>query len=160
MNRIQFSPYVGLGLIILFALLGAFFGTPEPSGSTFGDTIRAFASDDKTRMIIAAILIDVVLGISAAMRIGTFDAQAVAKFHSSNVLPYVLAYLMLWSLQVFGLGSALPSTMSDAIASVSFGTIVTTLTGSIFNNVNRLRTPIVPTSDNGMVHTTLTDGHG
>lgn len=152
MNRVQFSPYVGLGLIVLFALLGAFFGTPEPSGSTFGDVIRSFATDDKTRVIVAAIVVDVVLGIAAAMRIGTFDMQQVAKFHSSNVLPYVVAYLLLWSLQVFGLAGALPLVLSDSIASISFGTIVTTLTGSIFNNIERLRAPIVATAQDTMIH--------
>lgn len=160
MNRIQFSPYVGFGLLVIFVLIGAFLGTPEPIGSTFGDTIRAFATDDKTRVIIGAILIDVILGVSAAMRIGTFDVTAIAKFHSTNVLPYVLAYLLLWSLQVFGLASALPLTLSDSIASVSFGTIVTTLTGSIVNNVGRLRAPVSTTSDNDMLHVTPTDAHG
>jgi hypothetical protein len=72
----------------------------------------------------------------------------------------VVAYLLLWSLQVFGLSNALPLVLSDSIASVSFGTIVTTLTGSIINNVGRMKASIASTSDNGMAHAQPTDVHG
>lgn len=150
MTRIQYSAIAGLALIVGFALFGAWLGTPAPIGESFGATIRAFASDDKTRLIIAAILIDVIMGIAAAIHIGIFDAQKVAKFHATNVLPYVLAYMLLWALQMFGLQAVLPDSLKDALASISFGTIVTTLTGSIINNIARLRAPIVATSDNNM----------
>jgi len=134
-------------LIIAFTAIGLWFGTPEPTnGQTFADVLRRFGQDSKTRTILAFILVDVVLGVMCALRLRIFDIQRLATFYASNVLPYILGYLLVWILVLLGLDGFLPPMIQDGIASLGFSMIVTTLTGSIIDNLQRMTTPLSFTS--------------
>lgn len=128
--------------VILFTLFGLWVGTPKPNdAATFAATLKAFASDTKTRIILSGILIDVITGIAAALHLRVFDPQAQARFYVTNVLPYVLGYFLVWCITLFGLESAVAPTMQETLASIGFAMIASTLTSSISANITNLRKP-------------------
>lgn len=138
--------YISLGLLAVFTVLGFWFGTPKPTEDmNFTDLLSTFFSDPKTRSIFLAITIDVVTGIAAALHLHTFDLQRSATFYASNIMPYVLGYLLVWSLALLGLDTLLPQMWQEALASIGSGVIVSALGGSIMDNVSRLRAPVVDT---------------
>jgi len=46
----------------------------------------------QVKTVAGLVLIDVVLGVAAAIRAGIFDWQKLADFYLTNVLPYILGY--------------------------------------------------------------------
>ena len=140
-------------LLVVFTVIGIWFGTPDPvAGDTFGTMLRRFGTDDKTRTILAFILVDVVTGVMCALRLRIFDIQRLANFYASNVVPYLLGYLLVWILTLLGLDGAIPPALQTGLASLGFAAIVTTLTGSIVNNLQRMTTPLsfTTTADAGI----------
>lgn len=126
-------------VIVLLVALGLWFGTPQPvTGDTFAGTIRRFATDGKTRTMLGLILVDIVTGIIKALRLRTFDAQQLARFYASNVVPYVLGYLLVWIMALLGLDNVLTPTMQDSVASIGFAMIGTTLGASIVKNLQAI----------------------
>jgi hypothetical protein len=130
---------LAIALIVVFTIVGIWFGTPEPTTQeTFTGVLRRFGTDSKTRTILAFILVDVVTGVMAAMRLGTFDGQRLAAFYMSNVIPYLLGYLLVWILVLLGLDTLLPQTVQTGIASFGFAMITTALSYSVLNNLQRM----------------------
>lgn len=130
-------------LVAAFTAIGIYFATSEPiTGDTFATVLRRFGTDSKTRMILAFILVDVITGIMCALRLRVFDIQRVADFYKSNVIPYILGYLLVWVLTLLGLDGVLPLAIQDGLASLGFGAIATSLTGSIIDNVQRMSTKL------------------
>lgn len=130
---------LSLALVVAFVGLGIWLGTPEPSpDQTFAGTLRQFATDNKTRTILALILVDVVTGIMKALRLRVFDPQQLARFYGSNVVPFVLGYLLVWVLSLLGLDAVLSPLVQDALASLGFAVISTTLTASIVENLQQV----------------------
>ena len=160
LNR-RVMAYIGLSLLLVFTIGGLLLGQPSvPGSATFGEMLVAFASDTKTRIILAMIFVDLATGVMAALKIGTFDPQRLAGFLGSNVLPYVLGYLMVWSLTAFGVLSMLPAGVSDVLESVAGGAVLTTLSTSILDNIARLTATTVPTSEDIGYASRPTERHG
>lgn len=136
-------------LVVAFMLAGLYFGVfPDAiDAGTFGDVLRVFAKEPQTKMIVTAILIDVVTGIIAALRVGTFDGQRTAAFMATNVLPYVLGYMLFWFLSYFGLADLVPIEIAGTIANFGFGAVMTSLTKSIIDNLTRAYAGSVQPSD-------------
>lgn len=135
--------WLSLALVVCFTLLGIYYGTPEPTtDQTFPGVIRRFGSDDKTRTILAFIIVDIATGIMAAIRLRIFDIQRLANFYASSVIPYLFGYLLIWILTLLGLDAVLPQSIQTALASLGFAAIVATLSGSILDNVHRMTTPL------------------
>lgn len=148
--------------VAIFALAGLYFGTPPETfaANTFGDVLRAFARTDQTRTIVAAILIDVVTGVMAALRVGTFEGQKTAKFMSTNVVPYVLGYMLFWLLTQFGLIGLIGDGLTSAIASTGYGAVMATLTASIVDNVARARVGTSQPEEARLTTLPPNDAHG
>lgn len=146
-NRAQGA--LALFLVIIFAAAGVYFGIPPESATagSFGATLRAFALEQQTRTIIAAILVDVVTGVIAALRLGVFDTARLAQFMRSNVLPYLLGYMLFWFLAFYGLIDLLPVVMTNGIASLGYGAVMASLTVSILDNLKRASAGSTPPAD-------------
>lgn len=152
---------LGLIFVVVFSGVALYLGAPNTQGKeTFGGILYEFASDIKTKTIFVAIFVDVVTGVAASLHIGTFDPQKIAAFHKSNVLPYVLGYLMVWTLTAFGATDVLPASIGDGFAALCYGAIMTALTGSVIDNSARFRAQIVPTSEDIGYASKPTERHG
>lgn len=99
------------------AELVALFGTPQ------------------VKYIVILIMVDVVLGIIAALMRGNFRMGKLAKFMVKPVLGYVLGFGVLQMV-----AQALPSLVM--VAQMAYILIVLALVGSILNNLAKMGLPI------------------
>lgn len=152
LTNTRYQAYATGALVIAFMLVGLYFGV-EPDlarAGTFGDVLRTFARETQTRSIVVMILIDVVTGVIAALRVGTFDGQRFAAFLGSNVLPYVLGYMLFWFLSYFGLSDLLAPPIAAIVANFGYAGVMSTLSMSIVDNSARASRGSVPPHDVGM----------
>lgn len=106
------------------------------------DLIVAFFLSWQVKTLVGLILIDVVLGIAAALRTGVFDWKLIGQFYSSNVLPYVLGFLAFY----VAVGYIIPpeslgdlgELVNETTVTLAWGVLVATLVGSILKNFNLL----------------------
>lgn len=143
---------IALLLVVLFAWLGMYWGaTPFlldlSNAGSFGAVLRGFALEPQTRSIIVLIIVDVVTGAIAALRVGTFDTQRLAGFMASNVLPYLLGFMLFWFLAYFGFADYLSEPINSAIVSLAFGAVMASLCVSIVDNVLRGKAGTAPPHD-------------
>lgn len=148
-STVRIQAIFAAALVALFAIVGLYFGSPPDSsnGETFGSILRAFAREPQTRTILTWILIDVVTGVIAALRVNNFDGSQLARFMFSNVLPYVLGYMLFWYLNYNGLIDLLPAVVVNGIVSIGYATVMTTLSVSILDNIARAQAGTVPPHD-------------
>jgi hypothetical protein len=143
--------------VVVFALVGLWFGRPpELAPLTFGDILIQFSQDNRTRILLFAILVDVVTGIIGASRMGTADAQRTGAFFDTNILRYVLGYLLFYCITIFGLDGVLPEVFTNTLASLGYGAAMTSLTASIIDNSKRASFGSAPTEADHMYAEPLT----
>ncbi len=108
--------------------------------------LRMFANDPRVRTLFGLILLDVVLGIAAAIRAEKFEWKRVGQFYKTMVIPYVLGYLAFWGaaflLDPEWLGGA--AWLIDAMQWAPWTALVAALVGSIVVNIRGLSITIPP----------------
>ena len=57
------------------------------------DLVRTFFGDARVKTLLGLILLDLVLAISAALKLGKFDWRVLPAFYKTMILPYILGYL-------------------------------------------------------------------
>lgn len=95
----------------------------------------ALFGTSQIQCIVILIMIDVVLGIIAALVKGNFRLGKLAKFMVKPVLGYVLGFVVL---QIVVL--ALPSLI--IVAQMAYVLVVLALVGSVFNNLAKMGLPV------------------
>jgi hypothetical protein len=114
-------------------------GVEVPDMPAIEDVLNAVAGffvDARFHVIALMIFVDLGLGLSAAIRSGEFDWARVGDFYRSNVVPYVLSYLVLYI--AFDVMPGLGDFVDQALKSISFAAIVASLGGSIKKNLDKL----------------------
>lgn len=162
LTNTRYQAYATGALVVVFMLVGLYFGIqPDLArASTFGDVLRTFARERQTQAIVTMILIDVITGVIAALRVGTFDGQRFASFLGSNVLPYVLGYMLFWFLSYFGLSVLLAPSIAAVIANFGYASVMSTLSMSIVDNAARAARGSVPPHDVAALTDVPTNTHG
>lgn len=100
-----------------------------------------FFRDERTLTLAALIAADVIIGIIAALRSGQFSFQQVANFYRTNVVPFILGYMLVYAITVLGVASLLGSIWGEIAATVGAGPAVLNLVTSIARNLVAIRTP-------------------
>ena len=110
---------------------------------TILELVIAFFTDPRVQAIGALIIMDVVLGVAAALKAGDFDFKKVADFYQTNVVPYILGYLAFYigtkiivdPAAILGEWSHI---VGEAAISVAWAAIIASLGGSIVANIKKL----------------------
>jgi hypothetical protein len=104
--------------------------------------ISDFFNAWQVKTTIGLISIDVVLGLAAALRAGRFDFGKLAVFYKSNVLPYVLGYLVFYVAVGYiippGSLGELGVPVNAATVTLAWSALAGTLLKSILGNFNLL----------------------
>lgn len=100
--------------------------------------------DVRTLTLFALIVADLVLGIAAALRSGSFDLQKLARTNTTNVVPYLLGYFLVYTLNALGLAPLLtpflgPELAADLAPTGWFMLLATSLGGSLARHLLTLR---------------------
>jgi hypothetical protein len=104
--------------------------------------IVAFFASWQVKVLAGLILIDIALGVAAALRRGEFDWHKLADFYRTMILPYILGYLAFYLAVEYiiptdSLGSA-GNIINQATITLAWMTLVSTLVASIQANFSLL----------------------
>jgi len=78
----------------------------------------------QVRTLVGLVLIDIVLGIAAALRAGQFEWSKMAQFYQTNVLPYILGYVVFFAAVTFVIPEEGFLNFPPEVAEVVNGTVV------------------------------------
>lgn len=101
--------------------------------------VLSFVQDERTLILFGLIVVDLVVGIIAALRTGVFDPRSVGQFYRTNVVPYILGYLLVYVISLWGIGALLGSVWGEVAATVGSGPAVINLSTSIIRNLAKTR---------------------
>lgn len=116
-------------------------GTITPQEETkmdFWNAVLDFFYGSMLPMILGLVALDVISGVAASLKTGTFDWGKVGQFYKTMVAPYVLLYLAVF------VGLALVPELEEYITVVGisiatlFGSVTANLLASIVKNVAKL----------------------
>lgn len=104
--------------------------------------VIAFITSWQLKTLIGLIVLDLVLGVAAALRTGTFEFGKLGNFYKTNVIPYVLGYLAFYVvvsyvIPVEALGD-LGEPINEAAVTLAWATLVGSLVSSIAKNFTAL----------------------
>ena len=100
----------------------------------------AFLRDGRTQLLFAMIAVDLVTGVMCALRAGHFQWSKVALFYRTNVVPYVLGWLLVFLFGALGITSLFGQQWGEIVASAGYAPAIISLTASITENLAQLRT--------------------
>lgn len=106
--------------------------------------ILRFVQDERTLILFGLIVVDLVVGIIAALRTGTFDPRAVGAFYRTNVVPFILGYLLVYTVSLWGIGTLIGPVWGEVTATVGSGPAILNLGTSIVRNLARIRPQVQP----------------
>lgn len=112
--------------------------SPDLSPDFLLSLITSFFMSWQVRVLSALILIDVVLGIAAALKAGVFEWGRLAEFYKTNVVPYLIGYMALY----VAIGYIVPpdslggigDPINEAAVILAWATLTLTLLSSIRKN--------------------------
>jgi len=109
--------------------------------------IDAFIDDPTVRLIGILVVLDLLLGVSAAVKLGAFRLSYLADVFRNDVMGKVVPYYALWAtLHVTGVDWSISGL--DVIEESTGGVVIAALLGSVLNSLRDLRLPGVKnTSD-------------
>jgi hypothetical protein len=162
LTNTRYQAFATGAFVLGFMLLGLYFGVEPTSATvaTFGDVLRVFAREQQTRSIVVMILVDIVTGVIAALSTNTFDGQRFGMFLRSNVVPYLLGYMLFWYITYFGLLGLLPQPIALIVANFGYASVMSTLSMSIIDNSVRANRGTVPPHDVLLDTASSTQGQG
>lgn len=105
--------------------------------------LTEFAHDPLVAGVFAALVVDFVLGVLAAVRTGTFAFSYVSDFARNDVLGKVLPWFVVYAMDFFTHGASLFGVAGidltwGVVAAAMYGTIQIALLGSIASSLTQL----------------------
>ena len=105
------------------------------------ELLRTFAADPRVRTLLGLIVLDVVLGIAAAIKTGQFDWQELGRFYTSMVLPMILGFAAVWFVTPYLVADLLgdySEILTQGLVVLAWGALVLQLGTSILIHVKEL----------------------
>ncbi len=111
---------------------------------TINHLISTFAHDDQTKTVLVLIVLDLVLGVCAAVKLGTFALSYIANFARNDVLAKVIPFFAVYSAGLVapnvsvGIDQANLANLSDLL----FVAVAGALVGSLVSSLSDLGFPL------------------
>jgi hypothetical protein len=102
----------------------------------FGAYLTAFGSDTKVQAVLVLIVLDLLLGVAAAFRLGTFRLSYIADFMRNDVLGKVFPWFLLYAAGLAGPSTDVLGLSLSDIADGVFVAVAAALVGSLLGSVN------------------------
>jgi hypothetical protein len=113
---------------------------------TITQIIHQIATDSQLEAMLAAIVIDLVLGVLAALKIRTFNLAYLANFARNDVLGKVVPWAALDAVAIVASGQdiVIPGFDLTAAAHAAFAIVIAAIVGSILGSLKDLGLSVVP----------------
>ncbi len=106
-----------------------------------GELLREFGNDTKLHIALLLLVADLLFGVVAALKLGTFRFSYFADFLKTDVLGKVVPYFILYSLALVAGhedGIVIPGLDFGILAGAAYGALVIAFTGSILSSLRHL----------------------
>lgn len=100
------------------------------------EAIGACFVDIRLHIILGMIAVDLALGIAAALKGGVFSWDKVGQFYATNILPYGLGYIVLYT--VFAVVPGLQTVVGEGFHMLLYGALMANLVASVAKSVGTL----------------------
>lgn len=104
----------------------------------FAGLLHTFTSDAKVQALVLLVVLDLILGCTAALVKGTFRLAFVADFLRNDILGKIVPYFALWAAVHVGGDVNLPGTSFGLLEEGAFGIAAAALTGSLLSSLRDL----------------------
>lgn len=102
---------------------------------TFSTALHQFAQDDLLKAVILLIILDLALGVAAAVKQGTFQLAYVGQFAKDDVLAKVFPWFILYAAAKLGPSVSLLGVDLDNIQKGVFVVVTAALVGSLLSSL-------------------------
>jgi hypothetical protein len=103
----------------------------------------SFWADPRTQTLLGLVVVNLVVGVIAALATRTFNARRLGDWYAHTLIPYLLGYLLIWSGGELGIASLLGPIWGEVVA--TFGVApAAALVARITINVAAFRASQVP----------------
>lgn len=108
--------------------------------------IHTFAHDKKIHIALLLIGIDLIVGVAAALKGGTFRLSYLADFMRNDILGKLIPYFVLYVLALVSGGTniVIPGLDFGFLAGAAYATLVAAIGASIIASIRHLGLPGVP----------------
>lgn len=115
---------------------------------TIAEIIHRIAADQELQTMLAVVVVDLVLGVLAALKLGTFRLAYLSNFMRNDLLGKVVPWAFLDSAAIVagGLDIVIPGVDLTVTAQAAGGVIIAALVGSILGSLKDLGLTAVPAS--------------
>ena len=104
----------------------------------FGQLLAAFAKDSQVHIVITLVVVDILLGICAAVKMGKFSLSYVADFLRNDIVLKMFPWFVLYAAGKLTSSNPIPGIEFTTLAKGAFGLICAALIGSIGSSVLQL----------------------
>jgi hypothetical protein len=104
--------------------------------------VNEFANDKQLHAVIALIALDLILGIIAAVKLGTFAFSKVSGFLKDDVLGKVVPWFVIFSFAKFAPSVDIAGVDLNQVQTALWGLVVIALGASLISSLNDLKLPI------------------
>jgi biotin transporter BioY len=113
---------------------------------TIAALIQSFIHDQQTKAILLAIIVDLVLGVAAAFKLGTFRLTYLSNFARNDLLGKVVPFLFIHSASEVAGGTniVIPGLDLSALSTAMFALVMAAMVGSILSSIKDLGFSAIP----------------
>jgi hypothetical protein len=106
------------------------------------ELLSAFVASWQFNTLIGLVVLDLALGIAAALKLGVFEWQKLADFYRTMVVPYSIGYLALYLVVNYVIPAGqVGEIANEAGVTVAWATLLTSLVSKIKTNLEVLYKP-------------------
>ncbi len=109
---------------------------------TFSTALHQFGADPLLRAVLTLITLDLAIGITAAVKTGTFRLAYVAQFARDDLLGKVFPWFVIYAAAKLAPSVSLLGIDLDAAQKAVFVVVVAALGGSLVNSLSQLGLPV------------------
>jgi hypothetical protein len=102
------------------------------------EVVREFANDKQLHAVLILIALDLILGVIAAVRLGTFAVSKVSAFLKDDVLAKVVPWFVIFGFAKFAPSVDVLGIDLNQIQTVLWALVLAALTGSLLGSLNDL----------------------
>ena len=108
------------------------------------DLIVGFCTDPRLLTLLTLVFLDLVLGVAAALKTGSFRFDLIGQWYIKNVVPFIISFFALYVVTKVGVSAVAGPLIGDISTYVSAAPAILELITSIRRHVATMATGVVP----------------
>lgn len=115
--------------------------------------LHSFVTDKQVTLVAVLIAADLVFGVAAALKLGTFNLSYIATFAKDDVLGKVVPWFALFAFSKVSPGNLVAGVDFGTLATATFAIVTAALVGSLVSSLADLGVPVPAIAAGHVGHT-------